>query len=71
MDLKMKIIAKVGMSRFAPRWLKVMCLQLTMNRIEKGFRQVILKLDLSKISDDQRAEINNLITKINAARGKS
>lgn len=71
MDLKMKIIAKVGLSRFTPRWLKVMCLQLTMNRIEKGFRQVILKLDLSKISDDQRAEINNLVTKINAARGKS
>jgi len=70
MDLKMKIIAMVGLSRFSPRWLKVLCLQVTMSRIEKAFRKVFAEDVLSKITDEQRNEINAMIAKMNTARGR-
>lgn len=68
MSMKMKIIGTIGLSRFAPRWLKVACLQLTMNEIESGFKKAFAKADFSKITEERRNEINSLISRMNPAR---
>ncbi|HGH7262926.1 TPA: hypothetical protein ACHQNL_002684 [Serratia marcescens] len=68
-SLKMRIIATIGLQPWAPRWVKVFCLQLTMSEIEKGFKRVFLAIDASKITQKQREEIDGLIQKMNRARG--
>lgn len=68
-SLKMKIIAAIGLHPLAPRWIKVVCLQLTMSEIEKGFKRVFRCIDASKITQKQRDEINGLIEEMNSARG--
>lgn len=68
--LKMKIIAAIGLSKFSPRWVKVLCLQHTMNQIETGFKNLFADFDASKITQEQRDEVNALIAKMNMARGE-
>ncbi|MFS7308405.1 hypothetical protein [Rahnella inusitata] len=70
MKLKIRAIKWVSLSPLAPRWLKVLCLQLVMNEIAKGFKSLFDKADLSSITQEQRDEINKAITKMNLARGK-
>ncbi|MCO7511810.1 hypothetical protein NJH77_21400 [Serratia fonticola] len=67
--LKMKIIASIGIHPLAPRWLKIFCLQLVMGDIARGFKRVFSSVDTSKITQQQRDEINGLIAKMNRARG--
>lgn len=67
--LKMKIIAAIGLHPWSPRWLKILCLQLTMSEIAKGFERVFSSVDTSSITQLQRDEINGLIAKMNRARG--
>lgn len=68
--LKMKIIAAIGLSKFSPRWVKVLCLQLTMGQIESGFKKLFADIDASKITPEKREEINALIARMNMLRGK-
>lgn len=68
--LKMKIIALIGLNKFSPRWVKVLCLQLTMNDIEWRFKKMFADIDTSKITQEQRDEVNTLIARMNLARGK-
>lgn len=70
MPLKLKFIRAVGLSPFSPRWIKVLCLQLTMGQIESGFKKLLADFDVSKITQEQRDEVNVLIARMNAARGK-
>lgn len=67
-SIKMKLIKAIGLSPLSPRWLKVLCLQFTCQEIASQFRQAIAKADLTKITDEQRAEINRLIERMNDAR---
>lgn len=74
----MVLLKKIGISPLSPRWLKILCLQLVMNEITSGFKKVFAKVDTSKITQEQRddintliANINTLIAKMNKARGIS
>ncbi|MEN0577695.1 hypothetical protein AAIG39_01580 [Phytobacter palmae] len=70
MNIKMWFVKKVGLHAMAPRWLKVICLQITMSEIEREINAVFAKVDLSKITKEQRDSLNAQITKMNLARGK-
>lgn len=67
-SLKMKLVKTIGLSPLAPRWIKVLCLQITCMEISSQFKQAMAKVDLTKITEEQRAEINRLIERMNAAR---
>lgn len=68
-SLKIKIIAAIGLHPLAPRWIKVFCLQLMMSEISKGFKRVFSSVDTSKITQQQRDQINGMIEEMNSARG--
>lgn len=70
MNIKMSFVKKVGLHPSSPRWLKVICLQITMNEIEKEINAVFAKIDLTKITQEQRDKLNVEITRMNLARGK-
>ncbi len=70
MKLKMRLIKSVGMHPLSPRWLKVICLQLVMNEIANSFTSLFANADFSKITQEQRDELNKQIQKMNIARGK-
>lgn len=67
-SLKMKLVKAIGLSPITPRWLKVLCLQITCMEIASQFKQAMAKVDLTKITQEQRTEINKLIERMNAAR---
>lgn len=70
MKLKLKLIKSISLNPLTPRWLKVICLKLVMREIERGFSSLFKGVDLSKITQEQRDEINKRITKLNLIRGK-
>lgn len=67
-SLKMKLVKTIGLSPLTPRWLKVLCLQVTCMEIASQFKQAMAKVDLTKITEEQRTEINRLIEQMNSAR---
>lgn len=67
-SLKMKLVKVIGLSPISPRWLKVLCLQVTCMEIGSQFKQAMAKVDLTKITEEQRTEINRLIKRMNTAR---
>lgn len=67
-SLKMKLVKVIGLSPLTPRWLKVLCLQVTCMEITSQFSKVMDKVDLTKITEEQIAEINRLRERMNAAR---
>ena len=70
MSMKLKLIKTIGLNPLCPRWLKVLCLQMTMNQIEKMMVSFFKGVDLSKASPEQRAELQKCVDKMNLARGK-
>lgn len=67
-SMKMKLVKFIGLSPLSPRWLKVICLQVTCMEITSQFKQAMAKVDSTKIPEEQIAEINRLIERMNAAR---
>ncbi|MGO4744006.1 hypothetical protein [Serratia quinivorans] len=67
--LKMNIIAAIGLCPWSPRWIKILCLQLTMSEVSRGFKRMLSSVDTSKITQQQRDEINGMIEAMNRARG--
>lgn len=70
MSIKIKIIKTIGLNPLCPRWLKVFCLQVTMNEIEKSMVSFFKGVDLSNISPEQRDALQKCVEKMNLARGK-
>lgn len=70
MNLKMRIIKVIGLSRFSPHWMKVFCLQMTMNHIQKQVTNLFKDADLSKLTPEQKMSIQDCVDKMNLARGK-
>lgn len=70
MSIKLKFLKAVGLNRLSPRWLKVICLQLVMNEVEKRVTSLFKSVDLSKITPEQRAAIQASVDRMNEARGK-
>lgn len=70
---KLKLLRTVGLNKYSPRWLKILCLQLVMNQVERGFKRAfsqVSEVDLSKVTPEKLAEVNRLIEQMNLARGK-
>lgn len=67
-SLKMKLVKVIGLSPISPRWLKVLCLQVTCMEIASQFKQAMAKVDFTKITEERRTEINCLIKRMNAVR---
>lgn len=70
MSIKLKLLKAVGLNRLSPRWLKVICLQLVMNEVEKSVKSLFRGVDLTKLTPEQRESIHSHIDKMNLARGK-
>ena len=70
MNIKMRIIKTIGLSKLSPRWLKVLCLQATMNEIQAHVTKIFDGADLSKLTPEQRMSIQACLDKMNVARGK-
>lgn len=66
--LKLKILKKIGLSPYSPRWIKVICLRITMREIRKGFSK-LFKSSFENITPEERDKINKLILDMNTARG--
>ncbi|HHE5697817.1 TPA: hypothetical protein ACPEY2_001707 [Citrobacter amalonaticus] len=70
MNIKMRIIKMVGLSRLSPRWLKILCLQATMNQIQNNVTKIFESADLSKMTPEQKRSLQACLDKMNVARGK-
>lgn len=47
-SIKMRIVKKVGLHPYAPRWLKMYCLNITMRHIYSEFARVIDKMTTAR-----------------------
>ncbi len=68
MSIKQRIIAVIGLHPLAPRWVKILCLYACVSEIEKEFKSLFAKMDkadFSKITPEQRSELNALVTEMN------
>ncbi|EPY8428830.1 hypothetical protein ACXG8O_004030 [Citrobacter youngae] len=70
MKIKLKLLQVVGLNPITPRWLKILCLNLTMNEIEKSMTSFFKGVDLSKITPEQRASLQACVDRMNLARSK-
>jgi hypothetical protein len=67
--MKLRITRAIGLSKFSPRWVKVICLRLTKNDIERSstrFWPQLMKLN----SFEQVKALRECVDRINLARGK-
>lgn len=65
MKLKMRILKVIGTSKLTPRWVKVICLRITMSEIVGEFGRVFKGADLSKLSEQQKRELQQSIDRVN------
>ncbi|QGG08506.1 hypothetical protein [Enterobacter cancerogenus] len=68
--MKLRIIRAIGLSKFSPRWIKVICLRLTKNDIERSLNALLATIDESELSSEQVKALRECVDKINLARGK-
>lgn len=60
----------IGLSKFSPRWVKVICLRLTKNDIERSLNALLATIDESELSPEQVKALRECVDRINLARGK-
>lgn len=70
MNLKLKLIRIVGTSSFCPRRIKMFLLHRVMSLIEREINRTLAGADVSKITQEQRDELNVLVNKMNSACGR-
>lgn len=68
--MKLQIIRAIGLSQFSPRWVKVICLRLTKNDIERSLNAFLTTIDESELSPEQVKLLRECVDRINLARGK-
>lgn len=68
--MKLRITRAIGLSKFSPRWVKVICLRLIINEIERSLNAQLTNIDESDLSPDQVKALRECVDKINLARGK-
>lgn len=68
--MKIRIIRAIGLSKFSPRWVKVICLRLTKNDIERSLNALLAAIDESELSPEQVQALRECVERINIARGK-
>ncbi|NUL35094.1 hypothetical protein [Kosakonia sacchari] len=70
MKLKVRIVSAIGLSRHAPRWLKIMCFQVVMDEVARSIESMFKGADFSKLTQEDRDELQKAIDKLNLARGR-
>lgn len=68
--MKLRITRAIGRSKFSPRWVKVICLRLTKNDIERSLNALLATIDESNLSPEQVKLLRECVDRINLARGK-
>jgi hypothetical protein len=68
--MKLRITRAIGLSKFSPRWVKVICLRLTKNDIERSPKRVLATIDETELSAKQVKALRECVDRINLARGK-
>ena len=68
--MKLRITRAIGLSKFSPRWVKVICLRLTKNDIERSLNALLTNIDESDLAPDQVKALRERVDRINLARGK-
>ncbi|EPY9612239.1 hypothetical protein K9J15_25235 [Enterobacter cloacae] len=68
--MKLRITRVSGLSRFSPRWGKVICLRLTKNDIERFLNALLATIDEYELSTEQVKALRECVERINIARGK-
>ncbi|MCU6164552.1 hypothetical protein [Enterobacter roggenkampii] len=70
--MKLRITRAIGLSKFkfSPRWVKVICLRLTKNDIERSLNALLTNIDESDLSPDQVKALRECVDRINLTRGK-
>lgn len=68
--MKLRITRAIGLSKFSPRWVNVICLRLTKNDIERSLNALLTTIDESNLSPEQVKLLRECVDRINLARGK-
>ena len=68
--MKLRITRAIGLSKFSPRWVKVICLRLTKNDIERSLNALLATIDESDLSSEQVKALRECVERINIERGK-
>jgi len=68
--MKLRILRAIGRSKVSPRWVKVICLRLTKNYIERSLNALLANIDESELSPEQVKALRECVDRINLARGK-
>ncbi|MKW16534.1 hypothetical protein D3806_25160, partial [Salmonella enterica subsp. enterica] len=67
---KLRITRAIGLSKFSPRWVKVIYLRLTKNDIERSLNALLATIDESELSSERVKALRECVEIINIARGK-
>ena len=68
--MKLRITRAIGLSKFSPRWVKVICLRLTKNDIERSLNALLATIDESELSSEQVKALRECVERNNIVRGK-
>jgi hypothetical protein len=68
--MKLRITRAIGLSKFSPRWVKVICLRLTKNDTERSLNALLATIDESELSSERVKALRECFEIINIARGK-
>ncbi|CZV25196.1 TPA: hypothetical protein NBO33_004159 [Enterobacter hormaechei] len=68
--MKLRITRAIGLSKFSPRWVKVIYLRLTKNDIERSLNALLATIDESELSSERVKALRECVEIINIARGK-
>lgn len=68
--MKLRIIKAIGLSRFSPRWIKVICLQMIKHDIDRSLNSLLEGIDVSNFTLEQKKRLQECVDKLNSARGR-
>lgn len=67
--MRLRITRAIGLSPFSPRWVKLICLRLMKNEIERSLNSLLAGIDESHLSPEQVNKLRNCVTRIHLAEG--
>jgi len=68
--MKLRIIKAIDLSRFSPRWIKVICLQMYKHDIDRSLNKLLEGIDGSNLTPEQKKRLQECVDKLNSSRCK-
>ncbi|HAV1790300.1 TPA: hypothetical protein JG904_004383 [Enterobacter hormaechei subsp. xiangfangensis] len=68
--MTLRITQAIGLCRFSPRWLRVLCLRRLKKKIERSLGKVLSDIDVSHFTPEEVRELRERIDNIHLASGK-